>query len=215
MQKAAWHLGECQSISRPFYGVCSYCFMQTCHIVGQVHTSLSSFRLSPAILITSCMPLSFSFSNLPIYSLELRFKRKLSAVLRAGWSDFSEDLAGRLCWFQLRKYILPKINSFLSLALQLEATKQMAMKPRAASTEHLETAQKGAGPGAPKGKVSGGRECVHAHTQTHKLHTRKADQQVYAASLVSHTCNRQQLERWYSVEVKGEASEARLFGALS
>lgn len=130
------------------------------------------------------MPLSplhaSSLLLLPTHSFELRFESKMSRP----FSDlveviFSEDQDSSLPWFQLRKDILPKINSSLSTLLQLWGTKQTAVRMRAAFLEHLETGLKRPASGAPERKIC--RVCVRVHVcEAFKLSTRKADQKVYA-----------------------------------
>lgn len=191
--------------------------MQNCHIVAQVHTSLSSFRLSPAILIPSCRPLSFSFSQFPI---EIQKKTGGRSQRRLKWFFRGSGQQPVLVSAQKIHTTKNKLISVFSSA----AGRNQADGNETKSSLHRTpwNSTKRANPRSPKREslVRAGCVCVcaraymHAHTQTHKLPTRKTDQLVYATSLLSHTCYRQ-LERWYSVEVKGEASEARLHGALS
>lgn len=97
----------------------------------------------------------FVHASSPIHSFELRFKRKRRQPFSEDWSDFAENLASSLPWAQLRECVVPKINSPLPTALQLDETKQMVTKPRAASVGHLEPSRE-ATPAAPEGKSGEG-----------------------------------------------------------
>lgn len=112
----------------------------------------------------------------PIHSFELRFKRKMSQPFSEDWSDFAENLASSLPWSQLRECVAPKINSSLPTALQLDETKQMVTKPRAASVEHLEPVQRGQPQEPQRGSLGRRCLCVYVSAQKNfKLSTRKAD----------------------------------------
>lgn len=148
--------------------LCSSCFMPDFPLLARSTCYFPPFP-SPWPLELLCPCLFPSPSNLFLWVES--WKKNESTILWAGWDDFSEDLDSSLQWFQLRKYILPKINSSLCTVLQLEGTKQMAMKPRTAFIEHPETVMKGPAPRAPKWKLCHPCVwvCVHrAFKLTHK-----------------------------------------------
>lgn len=103
----------------------------------------------PAILITLCMPLPLSPHS--FFWIEIREKNE-PAILR-GLKWFCREPGQQPAWAQLRECVVPKIDSSLPTALQLDATKQTAAKTRAASVEHLEPVQRGQSPEPQRGSL--------------------------------------------------------------